>query len=482
MQKKVTIRQASKIEKWQSFVSFVFARVHPCQVFFPLALILLITSAVLNIRKSNITPHSYIFSQYSDFLTFSLYLADLLLVLVGVVLLYNWGKGFLSPREESSINWRKFVTYETLWRWLFLSPFVLWQVVYLLQGTKTGIQPYFWQNLSIVLLLILLTSKSFWIKVYRVRKVLIGSVIALAVLESILALVQFSLQGSVGLPFSVEPVFFAYMPNVATLSVDGLLFVRPYGTFPHPNVLAGFLACSLLFSLWGLGEISIKKLSRWLILSGLPIIAFGLALTQSRTAISALVLALLVGIIAEIWKKKWRALPSTEMAMSIVVIVSLVLALIGVLPVTKSRIPDKSEPAITERANYNRIAMSIIGDNFTTGLGPYQSLLHMQRYSARSLEVWEHQPIHNVPLLIWAEVGIYSLIGLFLLMFGLFWHYLKKYLCFASVSIMPVVILIFTALVMIYDHYFYTLRIGQLIFWAMLMYLYYQKEPQLLQK
>ena len=66
-------------------------------------------------------------------------------------------------------------------------------------------------------------------------------------LVSILAIVQFFRQSAVGgiMWFVGERWFTASTPGIAQAILDGQLVLRPYSTFPHPNVLAGFLVVVL---------------------------------------------------------------------------------------------------------------------------------------------------------------------------------------------------------------------------------------------
>src|SRR3990172_1466223 len=65
--------------------------------------------------------------------------------------------------------------------------------------------------------------------------------------SSILAVWQFLLQQSGGGPlwFLGERTFSADTPGIARTLVAGRQMVRPYATFPHPNVLGGYLAVLL---------------------------------------------------------------------------------------------------------------------------------------------------------------------------------------------------------------------------------------------
>ena len=60
--------------------------------------------------------------------------------------------------------------------------------------------------------------------------------------EAVLAFAQFLNHGSIGGPLYLlgERLFSAQTPGIANASINGELILRPYGTFSHPNVLAGF--------------------------------------------------------------------------------------------------------------------------------------------------------------------------------------------------------------------------------------------------
>jgi O-antigen ligase len=63
--------------------------------------------------------------------------------------------------------------------------------------------------------------------------------------SSLLAWMQFIQQSSIGGIFwwIGERTFSVMTPGIARTAFDNQLFLRPYATFPHPNVLAGFLTC-----------------------------------------------------------------------------------------------------------------------------------------------------------------------------------------------------------------------------------------------
>jgi hypothetical protein len=74
----------------------------------------------------------------------------------------------------------------------------------------------------------------------------IVAVAVMAVLQSIVGILQFSHQESIGLQMLGEPILSSYVGGVSTIEIGGGRILRAYGTFPHPNILAGFLALGLV--------------------------------------------------------------------------------------------------------------------------------------------------------------------------------------------------------------------------------------------
>mgnify|MGYP003981830341 FL=1 len=69
------------------------------------------------------------------------------------------------------------------------------------------------------------------------------------VFQSLLAILQIITQNSIGLSFLGEPNIGPDVSGVAKLSLFGHTLIRGYGTFPHANILAGFLGVGILLSL-----------------------------------------------------------------------------------------------------------------------------------------------------------------------------------------------------------------------------------------
>jgi hypothetical protein len=94
-----------------------------------------------------------------------------------------------------------------------------------------------------------ITSFSEKCSTWNIWKFLFRSLIGLGLLQALIAIGQFLKQGSLGLTFLKESTFRVTDTGIAKVIIFDQVFIRPYGLFLHPNVLAGFLGITLLFTL-----------------------------------------------------------------------------------------------------------------------------------------------------------------------------------------------------------------------------------------
>lgn len=104
--------------------------------------------------------------------------------------------------------------------------------------------------------------------------------------ESLLGIAQFFYGQTLGFWFLGERSFTISTPAIAKFDFYGLQFLRPYGTFPHPNIFAAFLIINLFllskFTKVGMNVESYKKLFFTLAIFFSTI---GIMLSTSRSAI-----------------------------------------------------------------------------------------------------------------------------------------------------------------------------------------------------
>lgn len=243
--------------------------------------------------------------------------------------------------------------------------------------------------------------------------------------ESILAILQFFKEGTLGLWVLGERTFSLSTPGIAKFDFYGNQFLRPYGTFPHPNVLAAFMVvCGLLLFLF---KKKGKITSLW---AGLTIL-----LTVSRAAIVAgFVLSLTLS------RKKIRIL--------------LILGMIVLLPILYTRfssIFSFDNVSLLRREELSEVAIKVFAGSPFIGAG----LNNFIPVASSELLVGPSrflQPVHNIFLLSLAETGIVGFLGFL----GL--------ICFAIWQVRGEKILLLAWLLIIFlgmfDHFFLTLPQG----------------------
>jgi len=120
----------------------------------------------------------------------------------------------------------------------------------------------------------------------------------LAVIQSVVGILQFKTQSNLGLQILGESPVGASNPDTSRVAVGSARLMRAYGTFPHPNILAAFLLLGLFglfhfyFHLTGLKEYQGTAASyfgpnfykRSALAAGIFLVSIGLILTFSRTA------------------------------------------------------------------------------------------------------------------------------------------------------------------------------------------------------
>ena len=76
--------------------------------------------------------------------------------------------------------------------------------------------------------------------------------------------------------------------------------------------------------------------------------------------------------------------------------------------------------SIDERLTFLNVSRGTILANSLFGVGMGQFVITMQKYGQIKLLDWQFQPVHNVFLLIWSELGIIGLILFVLFLYRMF--------------------------------------------------------------
>ncbi len=253
--------------------------------------------------------------------------------------------------------------------------------------------------------------------------------------SSLIAIGQFYFQHSIGGPlwWLGERTFALDTPGIARVDTQFSIFrLRPYATFPHPNVLGGFLAVVLPLVIASARQ-RVSASAQWLFRVSFVFGIVALVLTFSR---SAIVIGILALAFVFFQKKK-------------------IFFFFSILILTFSvfRLPFTFfEESVTVRQQLNVAAIRLWQTSPLFGVGLGNFLVRLPE-ALPTRTIYFLQPVHNIYLLLLSEVGvvgflffIWFLQKIFRHPFGI-WH-----LAFGILLVLGLV-----------DHYPLTLQQGQLL-------------------
>jgi O-antigen ligase len=217
-----------------------------------------------------------------------------------------------------------------------------------------------------------------------------------------------------------------WQAGTSVLKNDTGRFLRAYGTFPHPNILGGFLSAVLVLGVAYQafqtktqevrgtrqdGCIGIAYLlSRISYHVSLLIILLGLILTFSRSAWLGAALGVIVYIVFRIKYHVWGKW-DTRMLLTLGIATAIFVGVLHetVFPRFDGAVIER-EGSVSERVQSLEDAKVVIGEgNVLLGTGAGNFTVQVMRLQPER-SVWTIQPAHNVPVLVFAELGLVGLI------------------------------------------------------------------------
>ena len=321
------------------------------------------------------------------------------------------------------------------------------------------------------------------------------TLVSSACLQSFLAIYQFLSQSVMGNKWLGIATQLPFAGGVSVVEDTSGRWLRAYGALPHPNILGGFLAISLLL-LIGLAFASKKKREKIIIFAVYVIVTAALFLTFSRESWIGFAVAIvfLLYIILQSRNRELKLILANFILISVMVagLFSIffpneILMRVG----GGGRLEVKSTE---ERVSYYNQAYQLISEKLFnpqtwyqgTGIGNYTLAVHDD--INKNLYSWDYQPVHNLYVLMFAELGIEGMLVFLLLLYKiikeiknerLIKH--KEILVSAkNLSVNEVVVLekkfdywflVFSAMIIaiavisLFDHYFWTIYFGIMIFW-----------------
>ncbi len=410
----------------------------------------------------------------SEYLTSSLYGVDILLIGLLVLALIYFRKNISTSKGFTSIY-----------------PFM--EVKLLLIFLALGAVSIFWaenKNLAFYREVQIILALGFFYLVANFTKIskLAFSFVASLILPTLLGLWQFFSQTTFAnkwLGLATHETSLGGTSVIETFSnglVDGR-WLRAYGSFDHPNIFGGVVAIGILVTLILLWHFSLNGNflgtkfpsgdlvpKNKFIFQGqayflylflhfcLVLFSAGLFASLSRSAWLALALGIIFMATNLFFQKNFAALKNLIFGLFIIAAVFLVMFagyqnLVDVRVEGGTRLENLS---LDQREVYFQQAKILIAKNpiIGTGLGNYIELLAKLKPSDQA---WTYQPVHNVLLLVWAELGIFGLLIFVGFLVTLFWSYGRKNELAGALlfALLPMLLL---------DHWLWSLHFGLLFF------------------
>ena len=428
------LNQAEKVKT--GFWSLNLAKIS--ELFFYLLILFLPTQ----LGKHFWPNFSFVFGLRLDYLSPTFYFTDLLIILIFIVTLPKLITALINARKK------------------YLLIFML-LVGFLLLGIVDARN--YWAGIYGIIKFLEFSFLAYYVSqnYKQLNKTVLFSCFLLSIIfESLLACLQYINQGSLGGLFYLfgERTFNALTPGIANATINGQLFLRPYSTFSHPNVLAGFLVISMLL----LFIFSFKKNTlKTFTFLGITIGTAALLLTLSRSAILVWLICLLVlfGLsLAEKYKKgKFNSL-KIILPVIVVFIIGAFLFLQNNYIMQRFITTNLSDQSVVQRQELMSQSLSMFWKNPMVGVGVnnFYNNLTIITYQQKDYLI---QPVHNIFLLVMSETGIIGLFFLSILFIKSAFKILKnkqnkKYL------LLLIFVIIFLGM---FDHYLLTLQQGQLL-------------------
>lgn len=259
-------------------------------------------------------------------------------------------------------------------------------------------------------------------------------------LQGVLGIIQFARGSSVGLFFLGESKVVSGMMGSSFIELANQLFLRAYGTFPHPNVLGAYLILGIFMGIL----IFRHKESLGLLLIFLSTLF--VLFTFSRIGIFLAVVILAGFVVREVLVKRIK--PWQRYSFSPLLLLE-----------RFTNLFTGGDVSWSERRDLLERSLRVFRENWMLGVGSGNYVKAMEGFVPRtSRGLLLLQPVHNVLLLLLSELGI---LGFILFLYTLLRLLLEN---IGKVTILKGLIL-FTLVVMgLFDHFLLTLPQGLAIF------------------
>jgi len=259
--------------------------------------------------------------------------------------------------------------------------------------------------------------------------------------------------------------------GVAVVETKLRRFLRIYAGFPHPNIFAGWL----ILGIWAIIILHTRLKDilylNILLLLGFCLFFICLILTFSRSGWIALGLSTVLAFLLVLFKNNFTNNLSRLVFAKFLFLSAILLVILGIVltePLTERSnflfLPFSNQPlsrlenkSISQRQKGVSRAFSLIKKHAFLGVGLGNYTQALKRFWPE-ISKWEIEPVHNIFLLAWAELGILGLFLLAGLLFVVFRFFTKK-----NQAQWSLVFISFLLPLFLFDHYLWSLWPGNLL-------------------
>lgn len=295
-----------------------------------------------------------------------------------------------------------------------------------------------------------------------------------ASLHSMIALTQFLTQSIDTQTLLNISTHLSESGATATITDTTGRWLRAYGGMAHPNILGGFLALSILLGMHAYAQTQKSHtFVRTTLLISLSLSFIGLVITFSRSAWITLIIGLLTATLF-LWHKKQSLFRKIQIPL--LAFMSIGLLFLFFLPqlfFTRT-IEDTTQAhnSFSDRATSIDQAKELAQNMPLIGVGRgNMTIISYENSNDPLKQIWQFQPVHNVFLLIFTELGAIGFL-LFIALMSVVMHISLRaskshpttHAFFAGICVALLTISFF-------DHWLITSHFGILFFW-LLMTLY----------
>ncbi len=402
---------------------------------------------------------------FNEWQAITLYATDLLFLILLFFWVFNWktDRNLLGNRVS---KWRFLFKIQKFDYFIFA--FLAVSAISIKNSSSPTISSFqFLKLFEFVLFYFYIKSYAFYR--FNFSKALLA-IFAGGVFQSIIAIGQFLKQSDLGLRILGESILGPTLSGVASFfNSAGEKVIRAYGTTPHSNILAAYLFIAI-FAFYFLFLYKKNHVGDWSLLAGYFVMLFGLFFTFSRTIIFLWVAGFVARAGLILFKKDFRTkfwgdplMRRRLVLISITTVIAIGIFMVVYWPdvVSRSKLSADDE-AVQLRIFYGKESLKAGLNLFGFGVGNF---VNWFMKIDTNLPRYLYQPVHNIYLLMYSEVGLLGVSSFILFLIFLIRNFINRTKMKELFNFSFLLVFISFLMIGFFDHFLFTIQQGRFIFW-----------------